>query len=299
MADRIHIKDLLLRTVVGINEDERRARQDVLINIVLHVDTRVAGESDAIDDAANYRTITKRVIQLVENSEFYLVEKLAAEIARICLGDGRVEAADVLVEKPGALRFARSVGVEIHRSRADVLKQPNRAYISLGSNIEPEHHLREAVRLLAARCRLVSTSPVYETEAVRSTGQPNFLNAAALIETGLTAAGLKAEVLEPIERQLGRVHTEDKFAARTVDLDIALFNDEVIDLAGQRIPNPDIMQYAHVAVPLADLEPFKRHPETGQNMQDIVVGLPGRRIIRRTDIVVRLSQVTVQREMLE
>jgi D-erythro-7,8-dihydroneopterin triphosphate epimerase len=120
MADQIQIKDLQLRTIIGINEEERRDRQDVVINIVLCADTRAAGASDDIDDAVNYRTITKRVIRLVEESQFCLVERLAAEIAAICLQDPRVESASVRVEKPGALRFARSVGVEIHRTRADL-----------------------------------------------------------------------------------------------------------------------------------------------------------------------------------
>jgi len=120
MSDLIRIKDLLLRTIIGINEEERRNRQDVLINITLHTDTRAAGASDEIEDAVNYRTIAKRVIKLVEDSSSYLVEKMAAEIAAICLEDPRVEAVDVRVDKPGALRFARSVGVEIHRTRSDV-----------------------------------------------------------------------------------------------------------------------------------------------------------------------------------
>ena len=118
--DQINIKDLHLRTVIGINEEERRDRQDVFINLVMDVDMRRAGESDDIDDAVNYRTITKRIIQLVENSQFYLVEKMAAEIAAICLSDPRVDRARVTVEKPGALRFARSVGVTIERGRDDV-----------------------------------------------------------------------------------------------------------------------------------------------------------------------------------
>jgi FolB domain-containing protein len=120
VTDRIYIKDLLLRTIVGINDEERRNRQDVLINIVLYADTHAAGSSDDIEDAVNYRTITKRVIGLVEGSHFYLVEKMAAEIAAICLGDPRVERATVRVEKPGALRFARSVGVEIDRAHSDL-----------------------------------------------------------------------------------------------------------------------------------------------------------------------------------
>ncbi len=120
MTDRIHIKDLLLRTIIGINDDERRAKQDLLINIVLYADTRAAGASDDIEDAVNYRTITKRIIKLVEDSQFYLVEKMVAEIVAICLDDPRVERVSVRVEKPGALRFARSVGVEIERTRADL-----------------------------------------------------------------------------------------------------------------------------------------------------------------------------------
>jgi len=120
MKDQIQIKDLMLRTIIGINEEERRNRQDVLINIVLYADTRAAGASDEIEDAVNYRTITKRVIKRVEESKFYLVEKMAAEIATLCLEDPRVEAVDVRVEKPGALRFARSVGVQLHRARSEM-----------------------------------------------------------------------------------------------------------------------------------------------------------------------------------
>jgi D-erythro-7,8-dihydroneopterin triphosphate epimerase len=120
MSDRIQIRDLLIRTIIGINEEERRNRQDVLINTTLYADTRAAGGSDDIEDAVNYRTITKRVIKRVEESSFHLVEKMAAEIAAFCLEDPRVEAVDIQVEKPGALRFARSVGVEIHRTRSDL-----------------------------------------------------------------------------------------------------------------------------------------------------------------------------------
>ncbi len=117
MADEIKIKDLLLRTIIGINEEERRDRQDVLINVTMWADTRQAGGSDDVTDTVNYRTVAKRVIELVESSEFNLVEKIAAEIAKICLEDQRVERARVTVEKPGALRFARSVGVTIDRAR--------------------------------------------------------------------------------------------------------------------------------------------------------------------------------------
>ncbi len=115
--DEIQIKDLLLRTIIGINEEERRNLQDVLINITLYVDTSEAGASDDVSLTVNYRTLTKQVIALVEDSKFYLVEKLAAEIMTLCLATEGVARARVSVEKPGALRFARSVGVTIERAR--------------------------------------------------------------------------------------------------------------------------------------------------------------------------------------
>jgi FolB domain-containing protein len=120
MTDTILIKDLLLRTIIGVNDDERDKVQDVLINVALQTDTRAAGASDRIEDAVNYRTVAKGIIGLVESSRYYLVEKMAEEIAKLCLAHPGVQAVRVRVEKPGALRFARSVGVEIERRREDV-----------------------------------------------------------------------------------------------------------------------------------------------------------------------------------
>jgi 2-amino-4-hydroxy-6-hydroxymethyldihydropteridine diphosphokinase len=163
-----------------------------------------------------------------------------------------------------------------------------RVFIALGSNINPEYNMREAVRRLAepsAPCWLLAVSPVYETAPVGKTDQPNFLNAAALIETDLTAAELKTQVLQVIEQELGRVRTEDKNAPRTIDLDIALFGDQVLDVGPRHIPDPDISKYPHIAVPLADLAPQQRHPETGQTLLEIAQGLPASGLVRRPDVV--------------
>ena len=117
--DRIDIHDLLLRGIIGINDWEREKQQDILINISLFGDFRSAGDSDDIADTINYRTVTKKVIKHVETSQRFTVEALASDIARICLEETGVQRARVRVEKPGALRFARSVGVEIERSPKD------------------------------------------------------------------------------------------------------------------------------------------------------------------------------------
>lgn len=115
--DQIHISDLLLRTIIGINDEERVNKQDVIINITLYADLREAGLSDDIKDAVNYRTLTKKVIKLVKESQFFLVEKMAEEISNLCLTYPSVERTVVKVEKPGALRFARSVGVTVDRTK--------------------------------------------------------------------------------------------------------------------------------------------------------------------------------------
>lgn len=118
--DRVQIHDLLLRCIVGINPDERDKPQDVLVNLTMHVDVRRPGATDDIGDAVNYKQVTKRVIQLVENSHFFLVERLATEIARLIVTEfPAVARVSVQLEKPGALRYARSVGVLIERTAAD------------------------------------------------------------------------------------------------------------------------------------------------------------------------------------
>jgi FolB domain-containing protein len=117
--DQVIIKDLLVRGIIGINDWERVNIQDILINIVLFADLRRAGESDDIADCVNYRIVAKKVQAHAESARRFTVEALAADIARLCLEEPLVQKVRVRVEKPGAVRFSNSVGVEIERSRVD------------------------------------------------------------------------------------------------------------------------------------------------------------------------------------
>lgn len=116
-TDRIVIKDLMLRCILGVNDEERRERQDVLINLVLWADLAAAAASDDLQHAVDYRALKKKIVTLVENSQCHLAEALADRIASLCLEHPLVQQVQVIVEKPAALRFARSVGVDIVRSR--------------------------------------------------------------------------------------------------------------------------------------------------------------------------------------
>ena len=115
--DRVFIRDLAMRCIVGVDEYERREKQDILVHLTMHTDLRKAGRTDLLEDTVDYRAIKKRILHLVEESRFRLIEALAQSIADECLREERVERVEVVVEKPGALRFARTAGVEIVRHR--------------------------------------------------------------------------------------------------------------------------------------------------------------------------------------
>lgn len=148
---------------------------------------------------------------------------------------------------------------------------PQFVVVTLGSNIDKERNLPAAVHLVSRTIKVVGVSTVYESTAVGRAEQPNYFNAAILLLTSLPAATLKDGLLSTIENELGRRRTVDKFAARTIDLDIALYGNEAFDYTpadgrARHIPDPDLLRFVHVAVPVAELQPDWVHPETGEKL---------------------------------
>ena len=120
MSDRIHIRDLAVTGIIGINPDERSNPQQILVNATLWADTKAAGDSDRIEDAVNYKTIIKAMIRHIHEGAPQLVERLVHELVEVCFAtEPRVQAVEMTVEKPGALRHARSVGITIRRARVE------------------------------------------------------------------------------------------------------------------------------------------------------------------------------------
>ena len=147
-----------------------------------------------------------------------------------------------------------------------------RAFVAVGSNINPEENVRAALRALAERTRIVSISTVYQTEPEGSVNQPCFYNCVVEIETDTAPEKLKFEVLREIEASLGRRRTSDKYAPRTIDLDLILYGDLVQDADGVVLPDPDVTRRPFLAVPLAELAPELTLPGTGVP----IVGLAAR-----------------------
>jgi FolB domain-containing protein len=117
--DKIIIKNLLARGIIGVHDWERSRPQNIMINITMYSDTRRAAETDSLDDCINYSTMSKKLLAHAESVNRLTVEALANDLAKICLEEQGVQKVIIRVEKPGAVRFAESVGVEIERSRDD------------------------------------------------------------------------------------------------------------------------------------------------------------------------------------
>ena len=137
------------------------------------------------------------------------------------------------------------------------MSESHRAYLSLGSNIQPETNLVNAIQLLQNHGKIEKVSSAWESKSVGAAG-PNYLNACVLLVTSLEQRGLKRDILLSIEIELGRKRSENKFAPRTMDIDIVLFDDQSVD--------PKYWEQAFVVIPLAEIYPGYENPLTHESM---------------------------------
>jgi len=153
-------------------------------------------------------------------------------------------------------------------------------YLSLGSNIgNRENHLYDAIARLQALGRIVAVSSLYETEPVEFTEQPWFLNCVVSLETAETPAQLLA-TLRAIEQEMGRVRTQKK-GPRTIDIDILLLGDTILDSPELTIPHPALRQRRFVLEPLAEIAPDVQHPILKKTIRRLLEELPVGQTVRK------------------
>ncbi|XP_066285913.1 folic acid synthesis protein FOL1-like [Branchiostoma lanceolatum] len=301
--DVIEIDNLRLRTEIGFSQHEIGKKQEVVISMRLGCDVSKAGKSDDVSDSVNYRDVAKDVINYVESASFILVEKLATDVARICIAVHKVPWVQVRAHKPQALRFSDSVGVLIERTPEDF--SDSVVHLSLGSNIEPRRNLRDALALLKENVLVLKVSSPFLTSPQLQTDQPDFINMAVRILTEMAPAQLKT-VLCGIERSLLRVRDpNNKNGPRTIDLDISLWGSEVLEYsvvdkkAGsnhsllnghikKKVPDPDILRFTHVVVPLAEISPHMKHPTNGSTLASVAMEITGRKDYHKTFPIIEL-----------
>ncbi len=146
-------------------------------------------------------------------------------------------------------------------------------YISLGSNIDPEPNILAAARLLTRDVDVMESSTVYESAALGTAEQPPFWNAVLRIETDMQPWTLKFEVLRPLEDELGRIRTADRNAPRTIDLDILLYGEEIIETPGLVVPDVDVLTRPFLAVPLYEIAGDIPLPGMGVRLASVALAL--------------------------
>jgi len=148
-------------------------------------------------------------------------------------------------------------------------------FIGVGSNIDPQSNIREALIRLAERVEIRALSTFYQSRPVGPPGQPPFVNGVVAADTDLPPLAVKRDVLRRIEEGLGRVRTTDKYAPRVIDLDLLIYDDMVVAEAGLVLPDPEITSRPFLAVPLGELAPELKLPGDGRTMRELAQAFAG------------------------
>jgi len=149
------------------------------------------------------------------------------------------------------------------------------AYVAVGSNLQPEANIPAALERLLSFVRVTASSTFYRTAALRRPGDPEFLNGVWQIETPLNARALKFSVLRGIENELGRIRGVDRYAPRTLDLDLLVYGEAAINEPGLRVPDPDIRSRPFLAAPLLELSAGLVLADTGETLAGVWRGRLG------------------------
>jgi 2-amino-4-hydroxy-6-hydroxymethyldihydropteridine diphosphokinase len=165
-----------------------------------------------------------------------------------------------------------------------------KAYIGVGSNIDPMKNIERAMSLLISRVKVTAVSTMYRTKPLGGRLQKDYINGVWAVETVLSPRGLKETVLAPTETLLGRIRTEDAYASRTIDLDLLLYGDIGIHEDGLIVPDPDIFTRPFIAIPLCEIAPGLILPG-GVSIEDAADGLDGSSMISDHELTERLRRL--------
>ena len=265
--DRIKIENLEVFCNHGVFPEETRLGQKFLVSCTLYLDTRKAGITDALEESVNYGTISHLIKTQMEEETYQLIEAVAEHLAEtILLFDDKIQGVDITVKKPWA-----PIGLPLETVAVEVSRRWHEAYVAFGSNMgDKSGYIETAIEGLRSTkgCRVEKVSSVIETEPYGMTEQDEFLNGVLKLRTLLTPQEL-----------LGRLHELEQDAKReriihwgprTLDLDILLYDDQVVEEDDLCIPHADMQNREFVLVPMAEIAPYKRHPVYGKTMKEML-----------------------------
>lgn len=268
--DKITIKKLEIFANHGVYPEENVLGQKFVISAVLYTSTRKAGVTDDLAHSVNYGEVSHFIREFVTKHTWKLLESVVEQLAQaILLKYTLVERVDLEVEKPWA-----PVGLPLDTVSVAISRGWHTAYIALGSNMgDKKGYLDMAVRCLDERadCQVRKVSDYLVTAPYGGVEQDDFLNGALELRTMLEPEEL-LEALHEIEQEANRVR-EIHWGPRTLDLDILLYDDLVLDTPDLHIPHVEMHKRDFVLIPLAQIAPWMRHPLTRQTVEEMMRGI--------------------------
>ncbi|MBS7007660.1 2-amino-4-hydroxy-6-hydroxymethyldihydropteridine diphosphokinase [Anaerostipes sp.] len=264
--DQIIIKELEIYSNHGVYKEEKVLGQKFLVSAVLYTDTKRAGASDKIEDSVNYGDVCHRIRDIMEGNTFDLIERAAETIAeRLLIKYDLIKEVEVEVKKPWA-----PIGLPIQSVAVKIKRKWSRAYIGVGSNMgDRAEYIKQAVKQVDHEddTRVMCVSSLLETEPYGNVDQDPFINGCIGIDTLKSPAEL-LEFLQGLESRAGRERTVH-WGPRTLDLDILLYEDLILNEQHLKIPHIEIPKRQFVLEPLAQIAPHVRHPVLNRTILEL------------------------------
>lgn len=261
--DEIIIENLKVYAYHGVYKEENDQGQNFYVNAVLYMDTRRAGNVDALEHTTSYGEVCQFIYNFISKNVFKLIESVAEKTAEAVLCEfPLIEAVTLEIRKPEA-----PIGLEFQSVSVRITRRWHMVCMAVGSNIEDrKKYIEDGIQAFAedSKCRIVKISDLLHTKAYGEIEQNEFLNGAFVMKTLYTPGELLNKVHE-IEEAAGRERTQH-WGPRTLDLDIIFYDDLILDTDVLRIPHMDMQNRDFVLAPLAQLVPYVVHPVLGKTV---------------------------------
>lgn len=268
--DKIHIKNLEVYAKHGVFPEENVLGQKFLISAVLYTDTREAGRTDDLTKSIHYGEVSHFIKRFMEEHTYQLLETVVEKMAEALLLQTKgLEAVELELKKPWA-----PIGLPLETVSVEISRSWHTAYIALGSNMgDKKGYLQFGVDRMkeTAGCRVESVADFITTAPYGVTDQDDFLNGAMKIKTLLTPEEL-LRCLNGIEQEANRERII-RWGPRTLDMDILLYDDLVLDNEELHIPHIEMHKRDFVLKPLSQIAPYVRHPVYNRTVQELLDGL--------------------------
>lgn len=257
MNDQIRIEELEIYSHHGVYKEEKVLGQKFLVSAILYTDTKRAGVSDCIEYSVDYGEVCRRIAEIMEKNTFDLIECAAETIAkRLLLDFPRIHHLEVEVKKPWA-----PIGMPMESVAVKIARGWHRVYLGVGSNMgDRMEYINNAIDIIETQedTKVIHVSGLIETKPYGGVAQDDFLNGCIAVET-LKEPFELLDFLMDVEKQQGRVRTVH-WGPRTLDLDILMYDDLVMNERELTIPHREMHKRMFVLEPLAEIAPYLMHP---------------------------------------